>query len=390
LSFVNVAPRLGYEFSALGEALDAFRKKLRIAVIYAGNSAEPGAVIYQTHNPRSWKSYRTVAEEIQTALLECGFEQVVLMPDDMSLPETLRKERIHLAWLNTAGVQGYDSMCHTPAMLEMLGLPYVGHSPLNSSTLDNKRIFKRELLALGIRTAPFITWDGSRGPFKPSQEGRFAPVFEGYGGPFVVKPVSGRASLNVHVVKTPRDLPEVVQRVYEKTKNHVLIEKYLPGREFCVSVAGPVTSIGGKLQKATRPFAFSPLERIFERGEAIFTSMDPRPITLERARLLRDDADRATRQILTDLGGRIYADFNLRSVARIDLREDDAGALHILEANPKPDLKKPTSSVSSLVTMGLEENGMTYNDLVLSLLADRIDHLLSHRLELIPHITRLL
>ena len=61
------------------------------------------------------------------------------------------------AWLNTGGVQGYNSTAHAPAMLELFGVPYVGHDPLTVGTLDNKHVFKRDLVCLGLPTAPFIT-----------------------------------------------------------------------------------------------------------------------------------------------------------------------------------------------------------------------------------------
>jgi D-alanine-D-alanine ligase len=61
-----------------------------------------------------------------------------------------------------------------------------------------------------------------------------------------------------------------------------------------------------------------------------------------------------------------------------------------LEANPKPDLKHPGENVTSLVALGLAEYGMSYNDLIFSLLADRLDYLLTQHIEIIPHIVDLL
>ena len=137
---------------------------LRIAVIYGGDKDQPGSVVNKTLNPRSWKSYESVARDIQVALWEIGFEHVVVLPDDMRLPQRLADEGVHLVWLNTGGVQGYNPVSHAPAMLEMLGIPYIGHDPLNAATLDNKDAFKRGLQALGITTAPFVTWHPARRP----------------------------------------------------------------------------------------------------------------------------------------------------------------------------------------------------------------------------------
>ncbi|MGV2390413.1 MAG UNVERIFIED_CONTAM: hypothetical protein LVR29_25815 [Microcystis novacekii LVE1205-3] len=123
---------------------------MRIAVIHGGDSCREGAVIYKTHNPRSTKTYEQVAQDIAETLRAIGFCHVFIMADDMQLPQKLKQEKIHIAWLNTGGVQGYNPTCHTPALLEMLGIPYVGHNPLNSSILDQKHIFKRELQAQEI------------------------------------------------------------------------------------------------------------------------------------------------------------------------------------------------------------------------------------------------
>ncbi|HEY9605444.1 MAG TPA: D-alanyl-alanine synthetase [Allocoleopsis sp.] len=366
-----------YDFSLLPRYLESLRSTLRIAVIYGGDSNKEGSVIHKTHNPRSWKSYEIVARDIQQTLLEIGFQHVFLMPDDMNLAQHLKEQKIHLAWLNTGGVQGYNPLCHTPATLEMLGIPYIGHNPLNVSILDNKPTFKRELQASGIKSAPFLTWHPSRGVLNPHKDTRFVEVFGDYQGPFVVKPASGRASLHVHVVDSVEELPWVATKVFHLTHNTVLIETYLPGREFCVAVCGPVTCSKGKFAKNASPFAFSTLERVLDEDERIFTSMDRRAITSDRTRLIGEE-ESELKQSLVDLAQRLYLEFSLRSLIRVDIRADANGVLHVLEANPKPDLKKPTDTVTSLVSMGLQEYGMSYNDLILQLVADRLDYLFTY------------
>lgn len=364
--------------------------RLRIAVVYGGDKAADGAVIYPTANPRSWKSYEAVARDIATALERLGFRQICLLPDDMRLSERLRQQNIHLAVLNTGGVQGYNPMAHAPALLEMLGIPYVGHDPLTAGTLDNKHAFKRDLVCLGIPTAPFITWHLARGPFRPKVNSRFIRAFKDHWGPFVVKPVSGRASLHVHLVEDEADLPDVVAEVYHATQNHVLIEAFLPGREFCVGACGPVTARRGQLMRRTEPFVFSPVERVFAADERIVESMDVRPITTDRVRALDPGPDFAEIAQLHELGRQVYLDFNLEALVRLDVRADAAGRLYVLEANPKPDLKYPSGQATNLICAGLGNYGMDYDDLVLSLLANRLDFLLSHRRAAVPHIVRLL
>lgn len=354
-------------------------RRLRVAVVFGGDKSVDGAVINPTVNPRSWKSYESVADDIAAALRRIGFQHVTLLPDDMRLGDRIRNDDVQFAWLNTGGVQGYNPLAHAPAVLEMLGIPYVGHDPLGMGALDNKHAFKRDLNCFGIPTAPFMTWHMARGPFRPKINSRFIRAFKNHWDSYIVKPVSGRASLHVHVVDDENDLPDAVAEVFQATDNHVLIEAYLPGREYCIAVSGPVVSRNRRLFRTAEPFIFSPVERIFEPGERIVTSMDVKPITTDRIRLLdrQKDAEEVTR--LYELARSVHLDFNLEALVRLDLRTDSSGTICVLEANPKPDLKKPTQDSTCIVCLGLEEQEMDYDDLIFGQIAHRLDFLLNHR-----------
>ncbi len=382
----RVARAIPSDAIELQEQVEQLMADLRLAVIFGGDKISPGSVVYQSSNTRPWKSYEAVAHDIAGSLERIGFRNIQLMPDDMRLGDRIRREGIHMAWLNSGGVQGYNSAAHGPAMLELFGIPYVGHDPLTASTLDNKHAFKREAICADLPTAPFSTWHSARGPFRPDVNSRFQRAFADYPGPFVIKPVSGRASLHVHVAEDRESLPDMVDEVYRATENVVLIEKYLPGREFCIAVAGPVTARRGRLVRGREPFAFAALERVLASDEKIFTSMDVKPITKDRYRALDPQHDSEQLGLMRRLACEVFLEFNLSSLVRLDMRADENGALNILEANPKPDLKRPAEGITNLISAGLPECGMDYDDLILSLLADRLDFLFTHRGESVRHI----
>ena len=78
------------------------------------------------------------------------------------------------------------------------------------------------------------------------------------------------------------------------------------------------------------------------------------------------------------LAREVVDELNIETLVRLDVRADDAGDLFVLETNPKPDLKAPTNDgVTSLISIGLSGLGMTYDDLIMSLFADRVDALMS-------------
>ena len=215
--------------------------------------------------------------------------------------------------------------------------------------------------------------------FRPELNSRFKSAFGDYAGPFIVKPVSGRASLHVHVVEDRAALPEIVEAVYRATENVVLIEKYLSGREFCIGVAGPVTRGSASWCALASHSRSRRSNGPSTQAKKIFTSMDTRPITHDRFKKLDPVRDGALLGRMRRLACEIYREFNLSTLVRLDLRSDEHGNLHVLEANPKPDLKQPTESVTSLISAGLSECGMDYDDLIFSLIADRLDHLFTHR-----------
>jgi D-alanine-D-alanine ligase len=156
-------PRRRTRVAELERQIERLLPRLRIAVIFGGDKSAEGAVINRTVNPRPWKSYEKVAHDIADVLRRIDVREVVTLPDDMQLGERLRRSGTHLACLNTGGVRGFGAMAHAAAMLEMCGVPYLGHDSITTNILDTKHLFKRELALLGLPTAPFMAWHPARG-----------------------------------------------------------------------------------------------------------------------------------------------------------------------------------------------------------------------------------
>lgn len=351
-------------------------ERARIAVIFGGNKGLDGSVLKQRGNPRSWKSYEAVARDIAGSLKRLGAAHVEVIADDMRLPGKLKSSSIDLAWLNTGGVQGYSSISHAPAMLEMLGIPYIGHDPLTAAMLDNKFTFKRQLHAMGLPTAPFVVWREAGAD--PARSPHLRSTFEQQTSGFIVKPISGRASLHVHFVESLGGLANATRQVIEATQSPVLIETYLPGREYCIAVCGPVIARNNRIQRLAAPFTFAAIERMLDRSERIFTSMDTRPITGDRIRSLDPVVDAVEIDTLEELASRLFLEMPLQTLVRLDVRADANGKLFILEANPKPDLKAAEGTTTSLIGAALSRYGMSYDDLIFAIFANRAADLLEN------------
>jgi len=371
---------------AVAELLPALMESMRLVVIYNGDKSRPGSVIHETTNPRAQKSYRPIAEDIADGLGKAGFRLVALLPDDLNLSSQIMRHDLQFAWINSAGVQGYDAAGHTPGTLEMLGIPYVGHPPAAALMLDNKHLFKQAAAALGIPTAPFAIWNPVTHRNAHQAAAFWDSAFGSFEGPFVVKPVSGRASQHVHFVDDRSGLVAAVEQIYADTHNTALIETYLSGREFTISVAGPTQHVEGAAHRLDQPFVISVVERVLSAGERIFTSMDISPITTKRAQNMDRAVDPALYDELVELGRTVFRQHQLGALVRVDVRADATGRLCVLEVNPKPDLTRPREDKVPLAMMGLPALGMSYEDLLLSLLLDRLQFYCDHRPGAVRHI----
>jgi D-alanine-D-alanine ligase len=357
------------------DILPPLKKRARIAVVYGGIARAGSSVINETINGRGSKTYEAVAHYIAGALRQLGFHEVELIPEDMHLAARLIERKIDLVWLNSGGIQGACPMSHAAAICEQAGIPYVGHSPGAVSLLDDKGLFKAKLASLGIPTADYLV-------VNPAQAVSLAALAERFKGQeserFVVKPVSGRASLNVKVADRLANVPDLIEQVRAATGGGaVLVEEFLCGAEYAVAVDGAWVSQGGgkTITMLGRPHAFSAVERVLGDGELIWPSMDVREITDDRMKLTSGPIQAA----LVTLAEHVYRDCGLETAVRLDIRADWSGTLRVLEANPKPDLAPPTDRSTSVICVGLPEAGMTYNDLILSILINRLDYLHTHR-----------
>ncbi len=277
-----------------------------------------------------------MAEDIAESLERQGSHKVFPVGRQHAPRQTASaKKTVDMVWLNTGGVQGRSPMLHGSAMLEMMGVPYLGQDPRMSGILESKYAIKRNISHLGLPTAASSVsnpaWSGSA---DPRSYRRFQHAFGDFNGPFIVKPVSGRASLHIHVVHEAADLADAICAVYSATENDVLIETYLSNREYCIAVGGPVVSRLTCLDREGEPFEFSAAERVLADDERIFTSMDQRPISGDRISVLNAYVDGLLINELETIARSVYEDMRLGFVIRLDIWADANDKLFILEANP--------------------------------------------------------
>ena len=226
-----------------------------------------------------------------------------------------------LVFLVLHGLQGEGGTVQ--ALLELGRLRYTGSGPLGSGMAMDKEVTKRQLEAAGIPTADWGMW--------PMPPGAVADL----GLPLIVKPSNGGSTVGLTLVKALEELDDAVALAFA-TDRDVMLERFLPGREFTVGILG---------QEALAVGEIIPQHEIFDY-ECKYTpgmtrEVFPAAIPDELSREMRDLA-LATHRIL-----------KLRDFSRVDFRLDAAGDPYVLEANTLPGMTGTSLLPQSAAAVGI-------------------------------------
>ncbi len=231
-----------------------------------------------------------------------------------------------LVFLVLHGLQGEGGSVQ--ALLELGRLRYTGSGPLGSGMAMDKEVTKRQLQAAGIPTADWGMW-----PMTPA-------AVEELGLPLIVKPANGGSTVGLTLLKQAGELAAAIT-LAQASDRDVMLERFLPGREFTVGILGQGALAVGEI---------IPQHEIFDY-ECKYTpgmtrEVFPADIPDALAREMRDLA-LATHRVL-----------KLRDFSRVDFRLDSAGAPYVLEANTLPGM-----TATSLLPQGAAAVGIPFPDL---------------------------
>ncbi len=287
-------------------------------------------------------------EAIAASLRKAGLDVQILQADH-ELPERLIKQDIRFVFNIAEGVGGRDREAQVPALLALLDIPYSGSDALAMSVTLDKSLCKRLAATYGIHTAPFFL-------LSPGDEEHLPEMKY----PVLVKPNaegSGKGISEHCIAENPDELRSMLRSLFRDYKQDMLVESFLPGKEFTVGVLGN----GSELT------VFPPMEIVFEhptQGQYSVYSYEvkknfrrhvhyvcPAEIPTEAA----EEMTEAARTIFNALG--------CRDFARVDFRMDENGTPFFLEINPLPGLAPGYSDYP----MAAEAAGLSYDDLITSI-----------------------
>jgi D-alanine-D-alanine ligase len=283
-------------------------------------------------------------DELSGAIESLGYK-VDRIGNIMSLTSRLAQgERWELVFTIAEGLNGRSREAQVPALLEAFGIPYTFSDPLTLALALDKAMTKRVLRDHGIPTPWFVLMEDQSDLERPVDP----PTW-----PLFVKPVSegtGKGVDERSIVSNPEELKARCRHLLERYRQPVLVEAYLPGREFTVGIlgTGPEARAVGVLEvklleRAEREvYSYVNKEQCEELVEYVLITD---PAIVEEASRLSVDAYRA---------------LGCRDAGRIDVRANADGVLEVIELNPLAGLNPLHSDLPILCTKA----GIPYNSLI--------------------------
>lgn len=279
--------------------------------------------------------------EIEAALTRVGHRIERIGHGRELAARLVRGDRWDLVFSIAEGLRGRNREAQVPALCELFDQPYVFSDPLtNSATLD-KGVAKRLVRDAGVPTAPFAVLEHA------AEAAKVALPF-----PLFVKPVAegtGKGCESASKVTSRARLKSAAQRLIARFDQPVIVETFLPGREFTVGLTGTGPS--------ARAIAVLEVVLLDEAEAEIYSFLNKEQCeTLVHYRL----ADDAEAMLAADHALRAYRALGCRDAARLDFRSDANGIPMFLEANPLAGLHPTHSDLPMLAT----KSGMAYDALM--------------------------
>ncbi len=242
-------------------------------------------------------------------------------------------DRWDLVFNIAEGLSGLGREAQVPAILDLYRIPYTFSDPLVMALTLHKGMTKRVIRDAGIPTCDFAVVERAG----DAAAVRFEP-------PYFLKPVAEGTSKGItskSIVKDRAALERLCGELVREFKQPVIVEEFLPGREFTVGIlgTGPLAEAIGTLEMGLRPGA--------EDGVYSYVNKEQCEELVDYILVRPDDAVvREAERIALDS----WRILGCRDAGRVDLRCDGRGRPQFIEINPLAGLHPSHSDLPILCT----------------------------------------
>jgi D-alanine-D-alanine ligase len=243
-------------------------------------------------------------------------------------PAAFNIQDVDVVFLALHGGAGEDGRIQ--AMLDLAGLAYTGSNHIASAAAMDKDMSKRLFRSVGVPTANWLM-----APAKAED------VSKQLKWPVIVKPNKQGSTVGLTVVREPNQLASAIERA-KAFDSEVMIEQFVPGREFTVGVLeGKALPVG----EIIPPGEIFDYQSKYQTGGA--REVFPADIPASEAQVLQKYAVLAHNVL------------KLGVYSRIDFRRDPDGNVWCLEANSLPGM-----TATSLLPQAAKAAGIAFPELL--------------------------
>lgn len=291
-------------------------------------------------------------DAIETAIRDCGHQTVRIGHLRQLVSRLADGQRWDLVFNICEGLHGIGREAQVPALLEGYQIPCVFADSLMMAVCLHKGLTKTLIDRAGLATAPFhvvatvTDIDRVQLPF-----------------PLFAKPVAegtGKGVSSASVIRSVTELRSVCTDLLQRFRQPVLVETFLPGREFTVGILGTgddATVLGTlevKLLSNAEQDAYSYVNKERYAEMVCYTLVHP-----------EQDAEVAATEALALAAWR---ELQGRDGGRIDIRSDHNGRPAFIEVNPLAGLHPVHSDLPMIAT----KVGLSYQELIRRILDSAI------------------
>jgi len=311
---------------------------MKLAMLCGGHSSE---------RPISFKSARSIIEALEKSypvlLIDTGrseiFTDFEVQTEKEPLPPSpalvkrllshLEDHNIEKACIMLHGGTGEDG--HIQALLDLCRIPYTG-SGMGASFVGMDKALTKIIMEYYHVPTPDWTLLSNRVP---------RPASPPLALPLIVKPVNEGSTVGLTKIEKEEEWEKALHVAFQ-ADDHILIERYIPGRELTVTVdedgAWPPVEIQPK--KGLYDF-----ESKYSKGMSRYICPAEIPSSL---------LEKMNRDALL-----LYEKMGLRGVVRFDIRLEGGREYFFLEVNTLPGMTS-----LSLVPMSFQAGGLSYRELI--------------------------
>jgi len=291
-------------------------------------------------------------EGIENSLEKLGHtvERIGSVKDLMK--KLLEGKRWDIVFNIAEGVSGVGREAQVPAILEAYDIPYVFSDPMVLSMTLHKGMAKRIVRDGGVKTPDF------RVVYNASDIEDVEMIY-----PFFAKPLSEGTGKGIGVMSMINDVYELRDTcifLLNEYKQPVIVERFLPGREFTVGITGTgkMARVVGVIEINFLPQSESDVYGLINKKnyEKMMKYTVPEKEMYEKC---------------AEVALKAWQILECRDGGRVDLRNNESGDPEFIEVNPLAGLNPIDSDLPILSRM----NGLDYDGLIKKIMTSAIKRL---------------